>query len=219
VPTKISAKEFTLIGKLKIHVFLFNELTVSLLTKVLTLVIESWEPIKAEEQYKSTQCPLPLLSLLEYIQMQPLFVYKDKEMKGARQLGSGGKIMEWYKKHFTCGSITWTVPILGRQLDAPPNPLYESIQGTPLFNVLQSLIYGWLFSMSFFARLVVTLSASRPKVGQPHKPFPTQSRHGKVTEKVMSIESGGDWMSESLYTKMTCLSNSKDLTMQAPLQG
>jgi hypothetical protein len=97
------------------------------------LVIESWGPIKVEERYKAAKCPLPILALLEYIQMQlPPFVYEDKEKNGARRLG-GGKIIEWCKKPFLSGSIMWTVPIGGRQLDAPPKPLYESIQGTPIF--------------------------------------------------------------------------------------
>ena len=119
--------------KLKIQGFLFQEMTASLLTKVLPLVIESWGAIKEEERYKAAKCPLPILALLEYIQMQLPFVYEDKEKKGARRLGGGDKRIEWYKNHFPCGSIMWTVPIGGREVDAPPNPLYESIQGTPIF--------------------------------------------------------------------------------------
>lgn len=68
--------------------------------------------------------------------------------------------------------------------------------------LLQSPIYRWRFFTSFFARLVVALSATGPKVGQPNKPFPTPSRYGKSYRNGhVDTESSGDWMSESLYER------------------
>jgi hypothetical protein len=132
VDPAISANKHAI--KLKIQSFLFSEMTPSLLKKVLPLVIESWGRIKEEERHKAAKCPIPILALLEHIQMQLPFVYDDKEKKGTRRLGGGDKRIEWYKNHFPPGSIKWTVPVGGRDLlNAPPNPLYESIQGTPIF--------------------------------------------------------------------------------------
>jgi hypothetical protein len=119
--------------KIKIQGFLFADMTVSVLKKVIPLVIESWGLMKRDERYRAGKCPLPILALLEYIQMQLPFVFEDKENKGAKRLGGGDKRIDWYKKHFPCGRIMWSVPIGGRELGAPPDPLYESIQGTPIF--------------------------------------------------------------------------------------
>jgi hypothetical protein len=184
----ISAKE-------TIQGYLFKEMTPSLLKEVLPLVVESWGPTKHEERYRAAKCPLPILALLEYIQMQLPFVYEDKENMGKKRLGGGDKRIKWYKKHFPCGCIMWTVPIGGRELGGPPNPLYESIQGTPIF------ITRWELNVP---NLVMSCPESECTRGIL---LSTKFRSAKIASSVMpifSISGQTGWQIGSSYICNEC---------------
>jgi hypothetical protein len=107
--------------------FKWKDMTANLLKRAIPAEMATWSEEKREQiesKYKKTAY---IVALMEYIVSQLPSTYSD-----GTKLGGGERRVQWYKKAFPRGVITFTVPSAGREKNKLPDPMYESIEGTKI---------------------------------------------------------------------------------------
>jgi hypothetical protein len=99
----------------------------NLLKRAIPAGMATWSEEKREQieiKYKKTAY---IVALMEYIVSQLPSTFCD-----GTKLGGGERRVQWYKKAFPHGLITFTVPSAGREKNKLPDPMYELIEGTQI---------------------------------------------------------------------------------------
>ena len=95
------------------------------------IVMSAWSDEKRNSLQETSLCPLPIVALVEFIQIQGPKIHDDT-VNGGKKLAGGDQRVNWYHHHFPRGVICFKIPYAGRPEGALPDPLYESIEGVTI---------------------------------------------------------------------------------------
>jgi hypothetical protein len=102
-------------------------LTAEVLKVAIPAQMATWSEEKMEDTKENCRKTAYIVAQIEYVYYQLPSTYCE-----GTKLGGGERQVKWYKKHFPHGVVSFTVPLTGREEDKPPDPMYESIEGTQI---------------------------------------------------------------------------------------
>ena len=103
-------------------------MTANHLKTTIPIVMSAWSDEKRNPLQERSLCPLPIVALVEFIQIQSPRIYD-----GGKKLGGGDQHVNWYHHHFPRGVVCFQIPYAGRPEGALLDPLYESIEGATIY--------------------------------------------------------------------------------------
>ena len=86
--------------------------TAELLRKAIPIIMDSWKESDRKALEETMKVPLPIAAIVQYFRMQFPRLYTDKE---TGLLKMGGDYVDWFKKQFPRGVISFQVPAAGRK--------------------------------------------------------------------------------------------------------
>jgi hypothetical protein len=106
---------------------MWKDMAADLLKLAIPAEMATWSQEENEYVKQNSRHTAYVVALMEYLHYQLPSTHCD-----GTKLGGGENRVKWYKKHFPCGMITFTVPLSGREEDELPDLMYESIESTQI---------------------------------------------------------------------------------------
>jgi len=100
-------------AKKELEGLMFKTMTADHLKSITPVIFCSWGTDKKQDLEETSKCPLALVALLEFMQLQCPHLCADKG-NGGQKLGGGEDRVKWCKNHFPRG-VSWLHHAKSRQ--------------------------------------------------------------------------------------------------------